>query len=184
MPIIKFSHIASTYNDHLDSLYAYALHLGFDEQTAKDAIHDVFYKLCMHHSSLDEISNLKFYLFRSLRNRLIDLNRTNREHTGIYFEEEISDENLPFQLHVTLEDEFIQKEDSEEIRLKVENVLNRLSHRQREIIFLRYIQECSYDEISEIMQISVAASRNLVNRSLKRLKKAMLTLPQFLLMIS
>jgi len=105
-------------------------------------------------------------------------------HTGIYFEEENPDENLPFQLHVTMEDEYIQKEDSEEISRKVENVLNRLSHRQREIIFLRYIQECSYDEISEIMQISVAASRNLVNRSLKRLKKAMLTLPQFLLMIS
>jgi len=43
MKTIEFSDIASTYNEYLDTLYAYALHLGFDEQTAMDAIHDVFY---------------------------------------------------------------------------------------------------------------------------------------------
>jgi len=82
MPSIKFSHIASTYNKYLDSLYAYALHLGFDEESAMDAIHDLFYKLCTKHASLDEIQNLKFYLFRSLRNRLIDHKRSTREFTG------------------------------------------------------------------------------------------------------
>jgi len=55
MKTIEFSDIASTYNEYLDTLYAYALHLGFDEQTAMDAIHDVFYKLCIQHSSLNEI---------------------------------------------------------------------------------------------------------------------------------
>src|SRR5690554_5493365 len=133
---IMFSHIASTYSEYLDSLYSYALHLGFDDHTSMDAIHDVFYKLCTHHSSLDEIDNLKFYLFRSLRNRLIDLKRTNREFPGFSSAEEGMDEHLPFQLNVTIEDEFIMHEDSEEIRQKVANVLNRLTHRQREIIYL------------------------------------------------
>ncbi|MDD4458388.1 MAG: sigma factor, partial [Proteiniphilum sp.] len=83
MSAIKFTHIASSYNEYLDSLYAYALHMGFDEQTSMDAIHDVFYKLCTRHTSLDEIENLTFYLFRSLRNRLIDLKRSGREMQGI-----------------------------------------------------------------------------------------------------
>ena len=93
------------------------------------------------------------------------------------------DEHLPFQLNVTVEDEFIMHEDSEEIRQKVENVLNRLTHRQREILYLRYIQECSYEEISEIMQISVAASRNLVSKSVTKLRAASLTISLFLLII-
>ena len=93
------------------------------------------------------------------------------------------DEHLPFQLNVTVEDEFIMHEDSEEIRQKVENVLNRLTHRQREIIYHRYIQECSYEEISEIMQISVAASRNLVSKSVTKLRAASLTISLFLLII-
>lgn len=183
MSSIKFSHIASTYNEYLESLYSYALHLGFDDHSAMDAIHDVFYKLCIQHSSLDEIENLKFYLFRSLRNRLIDLKRTNREIPGLSPTENDADIHLPFQLNVTIEDEIIEKEDSEEIRQKVENVLNRLSPRQREIIYLRYIQECSYDEISEIMEISVAASRNLVSKSIAKLRVASLTIWLFLLII-
>lgn len=183
MPTITFSHIASTYNDYLDSLYSYARHLGFDDQTSMDAIHDVFYNLCTHHSSLNEIDNLKFYLFRSLRNRLIDLKRTNRELPGLSAVGEELSERLSFQLYVTVEDELIMKEDSEEIRQKVENVLGRLTHRQREAIYLRYIHECSYEEISEIMQISVPASRNLVSKSVTKMRDSSLSIALLLLIM-
>ncbi|MEA4918663.1 sigma-70 family RNA polymerase sigma factor [Proteiniphilum sp.] len=179
--MIQFSNIASTYNEYLDTLYAYALHLGFDEQAAMDAIHDVFYKLCTHHSSLNEINNLKSYLFRSLRNRLIDIKRVNRGNTNPLSEQDDIYEAFPFQLHVTIEDEMILKEDAEEIRQKVENVLNRLTDRQREIVYLRYIQEQSYEEIAEIMQISVAACRNLISKSISKLKESSIVI--LLLMI-
>ena len=183
MSAIKFTHIASSYNEYLDSLYAYALHMGFDEQTSMDAIHDVFYKLCTRHTSLDEIENLTFYLFRSLRNRLIDLKRSGREMQGISTLDEEYDEILPFRLHVTVEDEFISHEDADEIRLKVEQFLDQLTHREREIVYLRYIQECSYEEISGLMEISVAASRNLVSKSIRKLRVASLTLTSLLLVI-
>ena len=45
-----------------------------------------------------------------------------------------------------------------------------LTERQREIIYLRYMQECSYEEIAEIMQISVPACRKLLYRTLLKLK--------------
>lgn len=143
--MIQFPNIAATYDKYLDSLYSYALHLGFDEQTAMDAIHDVFYKLCTHHSSLNEINNLKSYLLRSLRNRLIDIKRLNREDTTPLTSHEETLDILPFQLQVTVEDELIMKEDAEEIRRKVENVLKGLTDRQREIVYLRYIREHSYE---------------------------------------
>ncbi|WP_298651006.1 sigma-70 family RNA polymerase sigma factor [uncultured Proteiniphilum sp.] len=181
--MIQFSNIASTYNEYLDTLYSYALHLGFDEQTAMDAIHDVFYKLCISHKSLSEIENLKFYLTRSLRNRLIDIKRSNKEHTAIAPFEGEEQEKLPFQLNVSIEDEFIEKEDLEEIQQKVENVLSRLTDRQREIVYLRYIREYSYEEIAEIMQISVESSRNLISKSLTKLKESSLSLSLFLLIV-
>lgn len=181
--MIQFSNITSTYNEYLDTLYSYALHLGFDEQTAMDAIHDVFYKLCIHYSSLNEINNLKSYLFRSLRNRLIDIKRTNKENTTSLTPQEGIQEILPFQLHVTIEDELIIEEDAEEIRKKVEKVLNQLTDRQREIVYLRYIREQSYEEIAEIMQISVAACRNLISKSITKLKESSLPIALFLVMI-
>jgi len=181
--MIQFSSIASTYNEYLDTLYSYALHLGFDEQTTMDAIHDVFYKLCTHHSSLNEINNLKSYLLKSLRNRLIDLKRINREETSSFIGQDTTQETLPFQLYVTIEDELIMREDAEEIRQKVENVLNRLTDRQREIVYLRYIREQSYEEIAEIMQISVPACRNLISKSITRLKESSLTIILMILIV-
>lgn len=168
--MIKFSNISSAYNEYLDMLYSYSLYLGFDEQIAMDAIHDVFYKLCTRHSSLDEISNLKSYLFRSLRNRLIDIKRTNREDIGFFNSEDETYEILPFQLHITIEDELIMKEDAEEISQKIKNLLNQLTDRQREAIYLRYIKEMSYEEIAKIMHISIEACRNLISKAISRMK--------------
>ena len=182
--MIHFSDIASVYNQYMDQLYAYALHLGFDEDTAMDAIHDVFYKLCTHHNTLDKVSNLRFYLFRMLKNRLIDIYRANKDFSGAVSDEKSSYENISFQLSVTIEDELIQKEDVEEIRQKVETVLQNLTDRQREIIYLRYIQEYDYEEIAELMQISVASCRNLISKSLGKLKDASLSITSVLLLIS
>lgn len=180
MSPIKFSHIAIIYNDYLDSLYSYGISFGFVDHIVMDAIHDVFYKLCTHHSSLNEIENVKFYLFRSLRNRLIDLKRTNREFPSLTGELPV---DFPFQLNVTVEDDITQGEDTEEIRQKINNFLKILTPRQREIIYLRYMLECSYEEIAEIMQISIESSRNLVSKSLTRLKEVALSFPLILLIL-
>ena len=176
--------IGSIYDEYLNTLYSYAIHLGFDEPTVMDAIHDIFYKLCIQHESLNNIANLKFYLLRSLRNRLIDIYRTNKLYSGLFTAQNDFEENMAFNLSVTIEDELIMAEDAEEIRKAVNNVLNRLSNRQREIIYLRYKQGYSYEEIAEIMQISVAACRNLISKSLIKLKESPLSKVLFLLFIT
>jgi len=176
MPVVQFANISSTYKDHLDALYAYALHMGFDEQTAMDAIHDLFYKLCLRDTSIDNYENLRFYLFRSLRNRLIDIRRSRRKFTALEINEEWDAADPPFHLEVTVEDMMILEEEKEAIRSKVENVLDGLTHRQREIIFLRYIHEYSYEEIAVIMEISLESCRNLLSRTITRLKESHLPL--------
>lgn len=176
MPLIQIANISTTYRDHLDALYAYALHMGFDEQTAMDAIHDLFYKLCTRDTSIDNYENLRFYLFRSLRNRLIDLRRSRREFMALEVNEQLDATDPPFHLEVTVEDIMILEEEKEAIRKKVEYMLEGLTHRQREIIYLRYIHEYSYEEIAEIMQISVESCRNLLSRTITRLKDSHLPL--------
>ena len=74
---------------------------------------------------------------------------------------------MSLRLNVTVEDELIQEEDREEIRRKVEKVLNRLTGRQREVIYLRYIQEHSYEEVAKLMQITVESCRNLTSKAIR-----------------
>ena len=140
--------VDSLYKDYVDDLFSYALGFGFDKQTAMDAIHDVFCRVCIREKEVQEIQNPKFYLLRALRNQLIDTYKLKRNYSEV-LTGEITDE-LPSQ--------------------KVDEILSILTERQREIIYLRYMQECSYEEIAEIMQISVPACRKLLYRTLLKLK--------------
>lgn len=178
------TNISSIYNEYVDHLYAYALHLGFDEDIAMDAIHDLFYKLCINHTSLENIANLKFYLFKSLKNRLVEILRTNKEYAGTLSANKDVYENMLFRFNINIEDKIIEDEDLEEIRKKVENILERLTDRQREIIYLRYIHEYDYNEIADLMQITVESCRNLISKSLRKLKVTALSQAQLLLIIS
>lgn len=171
------------YNEFSDALFAYGRHLGFAEDTVMDAIHDVFYKICIDSESFKEISNLKFYLFRMLKNRLIDIQRTNREYAGSEFDDQDVLSNMSFKFTVSVEDEFIEAEDREEIKQKIDEVLNKLTNRQREIVYLRYIHEYSYEEIAQIMQISVVSCRNLISKAISKLKDSSLSLAALLLII-
>jgi RNA polymerase sigma-70 factor (ECF subfamily) len=77
----------------------------------------------------------------------------------------------------------IHDQDNEAMKQKVFNALNELSPRQREIIYLKFHQNLSYDEISEIMHINYQAARNLIYQSIKMLKK-IIAVSLFLLSLS
>ena len=61
------------YNKYVDLLLQYGRSLGFEKEVLKDAIQDVFVKLYLNRRNLSEVRNLKYYLFRSLKNNLLDM---------------------------------------------------------------------------------------------------------------
>ena len=161
---MRNSDITSIYSDHINDLYSYALHLGFDEDIIMDAIHDVFLSICKTDKKFKDITNIKFFLFRSLKNRLLNLNRN--KGRVVELPTNIDLEKLPFDIHVTIDESLITKEEHEITRKKIEDMLNVLTPRQREIIYLRFAQEYDYEQISQIMNITVPACRKLVHRAL------------------
>lgn len=167
------------YDEYIDDLYMYAQNLGFNRQFSMDAIHDVFCRLYTDKSVLNNVSNIKFYLFRALKNRLIDINRTQKEFIG--HEIDSIANSMPFVLKVTIEDELIEEEDKRKLEHKVDKILSILTDRQREIIYLRFMQDYDYEEISQLMNISVPACHNLMSKTLKKLKDENLSL--FLLLL-
>ena len=58
--------------------------------------------------------------------------------------------------------------------------------RQKEIIYLRFVHEMSFEEISEIMEINIQSARNLLTRSMEKLRKEVssTTILFFIYMIS
>lgn len=166
--------ITLIYNEYGDDLYSYALSLGYDENTSLDAIQDIFYKICLNLDRYKSKHNLKFYLFKVLKNRLFDLSIVSKEIYQPGLSMSGINDDLVFYYEVSVEDMLINEEDGVRLKSIVENMLNSLSDRQREIIYLKYMLECSYEEIADIMQISVISCRNMVHKALKNLKDIVL----------
>jgi len=92
--------IESIYNLYVDELFTYGLYLGFEREIVMDAIQDVFCKLSADTSMLDNVSNMKFYLFKSLKNRLFDIYRSRKEHVPL--ENVDAGREMPFQINVNV----------------------------------------------------------------------------------
>jgi RNA polymerase sigma factor (sigma-70 family) len=165
----KAKDIDTLYKVYMHDLFLYALNLGFDRETAMDAIHDVFCKICMDKKVLDEVTHVRFYLLRTLKNRLFDLYKLKKEISGLSLETMAKE--IPFTIHVTIEDIMIENEEQEKNRSKVEQLLKNLTDRQREIIYLRYTLECDYEEMAQLMHITVPTCRKFFHKVLSKLRR-------------
>jgi RNA polymerase sigma factor (sigma-70 family) len=152
------------YSKYANRLLSYGIGLGFDRDTVKDAIHDVFCKIYASSEFWDNIKSLKSYLFKSLKNRL--LNMAKPESNLI----DLEPEGLEFSVKVTVLDQLIKDEDRYYIQLEVEKYLNSLTGRQREAVYLRFIQELEYEEIAGLLEMTPHGVRKLVSRAIIRMR--------------
>lgn len=173
------SNLTGAYNLYVDDLFIYGTYLGFEREIVKDAIHDVFVKISSDQSILSDIKNIKFYLFKSLKNRLYDIYKRDKKRLAL--EDLDVNEEMPFKIYVNMEDRFIEEEEREITKSKIEDMLNSLTNRQREIIYLKYIHEYDYKQISELLNISVHGCRKLVSKAINSLRKKYGVVPVLML---
>ena len=165
---MKTENIASIYNRYVDDLYTYALYLGFEKGIIMDAIHDVFCKFAANEKLLQDVSNIKFYLFKSLKNRLYDIYKARKEYAEL---SAIDLQETPFNIQVTIEELLIDQEEQQQIKNQLAEMLESLTERQREIVYLRYVQEYDYAQISELLNISGHGCRKLLSKAMQNLRE-------------
>lgn len=173
--------IALVYNLYVDNLYTYGTYLGFEGEVVKDAIQDIFLKLSID-NSLNNVSNIKFYLLKSLKNRLLDICKHQKRH--IPLEDIYVVAELPFNIYINVEDLIIEREEQIQIKTEIEQMLDALTDRQREIIYLRYVLEYDYKQIAELLQISVQSCRKLASKAMLSLREKLGSLITFLILLS
>lgn len=156
---------SAIYNRLTDELYSYGISLGYSDETCKDAIQDIFYRLYLNRYRLQHVDNIIAYLFRSFRNRLTDL--TKREQR----QQTIESHRKEFSLEVTILDDLIELEVSDNLRKKVESMLSHLTDNQREAVYLRYMTGLHHRKIAEIMGIREESARKLLYRALEKMRK-------------
>lgn len=153
------------YNSYADALYAYGMGFGFDNETVKDVIHDIFLDIMTRRVDLGRIANIKAYLFRIVHNRLIDLYRSRIDKC------DLSDREPGLRVSLTSLDAMIESEHVLRIRQTIESLLNQLSPKQREALLLRFVYEMEYNDIAVILDATPHAVRKFVSKGLGKLRK-------------
>ncbi|MDR1223296.1 MAG: RNA polymerase sigma factor [Tannerella sp.] len=150
----------------LDTLFRYGLKFVADEDTVKDCIQDLFIKIYSNRASLAPTTSPKFYLLSSLKNMIIDV--INRDRHITY----VAPEELPFIASYQYSDEQDDLED-DAVKEKFEQLISILNPRQKEAVYLRFQLDLSYEEISRLLGINYQSVRNLIHRSILKIRGKM-----------
>ena len=152
--------------DYYQELYAYGIRLQNNPEFIKDCLHDLFVHIWERRTHLAETDNIRLYLLKSLRNRVVK--QVVKEARSVGLDEEMGD-SLPSE--ESAEDEIVYYENLLLTRQRVKNALRELPPRQREVLHLRFYEGLSNDRIADIMNISKPAVANLVHASLRKIRQ-------------
>lgn len=164
------------YRFFINDMYAYGRSLGIEDDCVMDAIQDVFLKIFFNKPRFKSVAHFKFFLLKSLKNKLYDFFK----YKPFSNTTDIQDDVFNFSIKTTILDEIIEDENRAIVQQKVEKLLNSLSSLQKEAVYLRYIQELEYVQISEIMAKNEASVRKLVSQAINKIRKENTTLPSII----
>ncbi len=153
-----------------DKIYNLCRHMLRDPQNAEDAAQDVFLKAYQALPKFKPEASLYTWLYRIAANTCIDYKRKpiwesifgNSEEGERLVHDRASDAPSPEQLY-----------QSKEIDRALQEGLAKLSPKLRAIIVLKEMEELSYEEIAETLEISMGTVKSRIARAREELKKAM-----------
>lgn len=154
------------YRRNVKALFAYGKKLLPNDELIEDLVQELFIDLWQSRERLSDIESPRFYLFKALKRRIYKASQTLQDSQ--YKLDSLEEEALP----ISLSTEFfiIEEEDSRIQKERLKVWLNHLPVKQYEVLTLRYYQNFSYSEISDILNIHEQSVRNLITRALAKLK--------------
>ncbi len=159
------SAIAELYAAYADQLLSYGTGLGFGREQLKDAIHDLFWKLCASRGTVADVRHLKAYLFRALKNRLLNSAKVQARNAAL-------DGPVHHPRQLLSVDTLIEEEDRNAVASRIEGYLARLTGRQREAVYLHFIEEMDYTDIAALLEITPHGARKLVSRAITSIRES------------
>lgn len=159
---------AEIYRIYARELYAFGIFLRAKTEIIEDALHDVFVELYQRREKLAGIQNLKVYLMVAFKNRLFYLRK--KEQISI----EITDRQAYFYSDSNYMETLMEYEDSLlETNRTVKKVMSELNAHQQEVLYHRFIEGLTIDEIALLMNINYQSVKNLLHRSIKKIRGGM-----------
>lgn len=158
------------YDIYKDKIYSYFYYaVNKDTQLAEDLTSEVFLKGFEHFDSYNDEYNFSTWVFRIARNTLYDYFRKKKVDISL----DDSESEMSLSEFTKYEQDFDEKIDTDIKMQHVYNTLETIPIGQKELIIMKYIQELTTKEISQLTGKTEACVRKNLSRWLQSLNKSL-----------
>lgn len=152
------------YATYFPQLFQYCVRFTSDTNIISDVLQDFFIELFCKPPYKSAITHLKSYLFVAVRRKLL---KSVTKQVRM-FESLEEDESYDFYLELSADNTLVENNRSEAIQ----QIVNKLTTRQREAVYLYFFEDISYPQIAEIMSLKeVKYARTLIYRALDEIRE-------------
>lgn len=151
-------------------LYFYALSLLSDESDADDVVEEVFAGLWRRMDEIDLEDNIEGFLYRAVYTRSVNvLKRRNVDAGRLAAIEDIN--NMRMEYYSGINDDPLHQMENAELRRKIEDTINMLPEKCRQVFRMSYLNGMHNNDIAEELQLSVRTVEAHMYRALRFLRE-------------
>lgn len=150
------------YNRYSGVLYVHAYRRLKDREEARDLIHELFTALWVKRGQMVLKTALSFYLFKAVRNRVIDL--VIRKKRAVIYAHSLDDD---YEFDADYADDAVRNRDLSRL---IDREISALPEKMKVVFNLSRKSYLSHKEISDQLKISEFTVRKQINNALKILK--------------
>ncbi len=166
------------YQRYVRDLLNYGYKVSANVQLIEDNVHDLFVEIWQRRENLGATENIRFYLFRALRNKISASQRRDHLHGSVELSETSADDFL-------IERHIIEEEQQNSLLAQLRTSYGFLSPRQQQALHMRFFLHLNNEEIAELMGINYQSACKFIYSGLKALRETVriisLMLPVFLI---
>jgi RNA polymerase sigma-70 factor (ECF subfamily) len=160
-----FLHIIKRYKD---KLFRYVRRISnLDDEAAEDVLQEVFIKVYQNLNDFDDSLKFSSWIYRITHNQVISNFRKLKarpQKAGF----DLDDDMIK---NISSELDLVAELDARILAEQIGEVLSRLDVKYKEALVLKFLEEKSYNEISDIMRKPIGTVGSIINRAKKDFKK-------------
>ena len=156
----NLENLTENYNEFLDQIFRFIYFRTNNKEIAEDLTQDCFLSVIKYIKENHIIDNLRAFLYKIAKNKLIDYYR--QKNRVFYTNETIEEKYEPIS-----NDNILEKQD---IKIIIQK-LQLLNEEDRDILVMRYLEDLEIKDIAKIIGKSRTTTRVKIFRALRKAKK-------------